>query len=121
MPPCYFKPHVRRGKTDQADAEATGTAVTRRSMRLVPVTSAETQALVMAHEAREFLARQLTQVVPKADVRRVWRDDRPSARAARRRRVVAVAAAKDHEAGRVCPGEPHGAASSVPDVKRNLP
>lgn len=37
-------------------------AVTRPSMRFVPVKSKETQALLMAHKAREFLVRQLTQV-----------------------------------------------------------
>ncbi len=33
MPPSYVKPYVRRGKTDQADAEAICEAVTRPSMR----------------------------------------------------------------------------------------
>lgn len=62
MPPSYVKPYVRRGKTDQADAEAICEAVTRPSMRFVPVKSEETQALLMTHKAREFLVRQLTQV-----------------------------------------------------------
>jgi transposase len=62
MPPSYVKPYVRRGKTDQADAEAICEAVTRPSMRFVPVKSEETQALLMTHKAREFLIRQLTQV-----------------------------------------------------------
>ena len=62
MPPSYVKPYVRRGKTDQANAEAICEAVTRPSMRFVPVKSEKTQAMLMTHKAREFLARQLTQV-----------------------------------------------------------
>jgi transposase len=62
MPPSYVKPYVRRGKTDKADAEAICEAVTRPSMRFVPVKSEDTQALLMIHKAREFLVHQLTQV-----------------------------------------------------------
>lgn len=62
MSPSYVKPYVRRGKIDHADAEAICEAVTRPSMRFVPVKSEETQALLMTHKAREFLIRQLTQV-----------------------------------------------------------
>lgn len=62
MPPSYVKPYVRRGKTDQADAEAICEAVTRPRMRFVPVKSEEAQALLMTHKAREFLVRLLTQV-----------------------------------------------------------
>lgn len=62
MPPSYVKPYVRRGKTDQADAGAICEAVTRPSMRFVPVKREETQAQLMTHKAREFLVRQLTQV-----------------------------------------------------------
>lgn len=62
MPPSYVKPYVRRGKTDQADAAAICEAVTRPSMRFVPVKSEATQALLLTHKAREFLVRQLTQV-----------------------------------------------------------
>lgn len=56
------EPYVRRGKTDQADAGAICEAVTRPSMRFVPVKSEATQALLLTHKAREFLVRQLTQV-----------------------------------------------------------
>ena len=62
MPPSYVKPYVRRGKTDQADAVAICEAVTRPSMRFVPLKSEETQALLLCHKARELLVRQLTQV-----------------------------------------------------------
>lgn len=61
MPPSYVKPYVKRGKTDQADAAAICEAVTRPSMRFVPVKSEATQALLMTHKIREFLVRQLTQ------------------------------------------------------------
>ena len=62
MPPSYVKPYIRRGQTDQADAEAICKAVTRPSMRFVAVKSEETQALLMTHKARAFRVRQLTQV-----------------------------------------------------------
>ena len=41
MPPAYVQPYVKRGKTDAADAEAICEAVTRPTMRFVPVKSAE--------------------------------------------------------------------------------
>ena len=63
MQPSYVKGYVKRGKTDQADAEAICEAVTRPSMRFVPVKSAVRQALLMTHKAREFLVRQQTQIV----------------------------------------------------------
>lgn len=59
----YVKGYVKRGKTDQADAEAICEAVSRPSMRFVPVKSADRQALLMTHKAREFLVRQQTQTV----------------------------------------------------------
>lgn len=62
MPPSYVKPYVKRGKTDAADAEAICEAVTRPSMRFVPVKSEEQQAVLMAHRTRDFLVRQLTQI-----------------------------------------------------------
>jgi transposase len=37
MPPAYVKSYVKRGKTDAADAEAVCEAVTRPTMRFVPV------------------------------------------------------------------------------------
>lgn len=44
MPPAYVKPYVKRGKTDAVDAEAICEAVTRPTMRFVPVKSADLQA-----------------------------------------------------------------------------
>jgi len=63
MPPAYVKPYVKRGKTDAADAEAICEAVTRPTMRFVPVKSAEQQAALLDHKARDFLVRQRTQTV----------------------------------------------------------
>jgi transposase len=63
MQPSYVKGYVKRGKTDAADAEAICEAVSRPSMRFVPVKSEQTQALLMTHKAREFLVRQQTQIV----------------------------------------------------------
>lgn len=62
MPPSYVKPYVKRGKTDAADAGAIAEAVTRPSMRFVPVKTEEQQAVLMMHRTRDFLVRQLTQV-----------------------------------------------------------
>lgn len=63
MPPSYVKPYVKRGKTDQADAEAICEAVTRPTMRFVPVKSAQRQAALLDHKTRDFLVRQRTQLV----------------------------------------------------------
>jgi transposase len=62
MPPSYVKPYVKRGKTDAADAGAICEAVTRPSMRFVPVKTEVQQAVLMMHRTRDFLVRQLTQV-----------------------------------------------------------
>lgn len=43
MPPAYVKPYVKRGKTEAADGEAVGEAVTRSTMRFVAVKSEEQQ------------------------------------------------------------------------------
>jgi transposase len=63
MPPTYVKPYVRRGKNDAADAAAICEAVTRPSMRFVPVKSIEHQAALMAHRSRDLLIRQRTQLI----------------------------------------------------------
>lgn len=63
MPASYVKPYVKRGKTDRADSEAICEAVTRPTMRFVPVKSAEAQAALLDHKARDFLIRQQTQTV----------------------------------------------------------
>src|SRR6202011_1140098 len=55
IPPQYVKPYVKRGKNDAADAEALCEAVTRPSMRYVPVKSRERQAACMLMTVRERL------------------------------------------------------------------
>lgn len=62
MPPSYVKPYVKRNKTDASDAEAICEAVTRPSMRFVPVKSAQDSAALVLHRARDFLVGQVTQV-----------------------------------------------------------
>lgn len=61
MPPSYVKPYVKRGKTDAADAAAVREAVTRPSMRFVPVKSEAGSAALVLHRARDFLVGQVTQ------------------------------------------------------------
>jgi len=63
MPPLYVKPYVKRGKTDAADAEAICEAVSRPTMRFVPVKTAEQQALLMLHRTRDLLVRQRTMLL----------------------------------------------------------
>jgi transposase len=63
IPPSYVKPYVRRGKTDAADAEAICEAVSRPSMRFVPVKTADEQSELMLHRSRDLLVRQRTMLV----------------------------------------------------------
>lgn len=55
IPPQYVKPYVKRGKNDATDAEALCEAVTRPSMRFVPIKSRERQAACMLMTVRERL------------------------------------------------------------------
>lgn len=63
IPPAYAKAYVRRQKNDAADAEAICEAVTRPSMRMVPVKSAEQQGVLMLHRVRELLVGQRTALI----------------------------------------------------------
>src|ERR1700719_2334428 len=63
MPPAYVKPYVKRSKTDAADAAAICEAVTRPTMRFVPVKSREQQAILSLHRTRALLMKQRTQLV----------------------------------------------------------
>ena len=63
MPPTYVKAYVKRGKNDAADAAAICEAVTRPSMRFVPIKSAEQQSVLMLHRTRDLLIRQRTQLI----------------------------------------------------------
>jgi transposase len=61
MPPAYVKAYVKRNKNDAADAEA----VTRPSMRFVPMKDADQQSVLMMHRARTLLVRQRTMPPPR--------------------------------------------------------
>lgn len=63
IPPAYVKPYVKRQKNDAADAEAICEAVTRPSMRFVPVKSAERQSILVLHRTRDLLMRQRTMLL----------------------------------------------------------
>lgn len=60
--PQYVKPYVKRGKNDAADAEAICEAMSRPTMRFVPVKSAESQAALMLAGLRERLVRNRVQL-----------------------------------------------------------
>src|ERR1700735_4267943 len=63
MPPSYVKAYVRRQKNDAADAEAICEAVTRPTMRFVPLKNAERQGVLVLHRTRELLVRQRTMLI----------------------------------------------------------
>lgn len=63
LPPFYVKAYVKRGKKDAVDAEAICEAVTRPSMRFVPVKSADQQAALVPHRVRDVLIRQRTMLI----------------------------------------------------------
>ena len=60
--PQLVKPYVKRGKNDAADAEALCEAMSRPTMRFVPVKTTEQQAALMLAGERERLVRQRTQL-----------------------------------------------------------
>lgn len=62
LPPQYVKPYVKRGKNDAADAEALCEAMSRPTMRCVPVKTAEQQAGLMLVGMRDRLVRNRTQL-----------------------------------------------------------
>ena len=53
MAPQFVKPYVKTNKNDAADAEAICEAVSRPSMRFVPIKTGEQQAVLSLHRARE--------------------------------------------------------------------
>src|SRR3954468_22024948 len=61
--PQLAKPYVKRGKNDAADAEAICEAMSRPTMRFVPVKTAEQQAALMLVGVRDRLIRQRTQLI----------------------------------------------------------
>lgn len=52
MAPQFVKPYVKTNKNDAADAAAICEAVSRPSMRFVPIKTAENQAILSVHRAR---------------------------------------------------------------------
>jgi transposase len=58
MPPAYVKAYVKRNKTDAADAEAICEAVSRPTMRFVPIKTPDEQAACMVLRTRELFVRQ---------------------------------------------------------------
>lgn len=53
MAPQFVKPYVKTNKHDAADAEAICEAVARPNMRFVPLKTAESQAILAVHRARQ--------------------------------------------------------------------
>ena len=70
MPPSYVKPYVKRGKNDAVDAEAICEAVTRPTMRFVPVKEVDQQDLQAFHRARERVVKARTAVGEASAARR---------------------------------------------------
>lgn len=62
IPAQYVKPYVKRNKNDAADAEALCEAVSRPTMRFVPVKTTEQQAELMLMGVRDRLIRGRTQL-----------------------------------------------------------
>jgi transposase len=62
MPPAYVKPYVKRNKNDGRDAEAICEALSRPTMRFVPVKSVEQQSTLAVLNTRALLVRQRTMV-----------------------------------------------------------
>lgn len=63
MPPQYVKPYVKSQKNDMADAEAICEAVTRPTMRFVPIKSPDQQALLVLHGVRDQWVRLSTRLI----------------------------------------------------------
>jgi transposase len=60
IPPTYVKAYLKRSKNDANDAAAICEAVTRPSMRFVPIKTIEQQTALMLHRTRQLLVRQRT-------------------------------------------------------------
>src|SRR6478752_7301679 len=57
IPPSYVKAYLKRSKNDANDAAAICEAVTRPSMRFVPIKTKEQQTVLMLHRSRQLLVR----------------------------------------------------------------
>ena len=63
IPPQFIKPYVKRDKNDAIDAEAICEAMSRPSMRFVPVKTAGQQAALTMLGARDLLVKQRTMLI----------------------------------------------------------
>ena len=63
MPPQYIKAYVKRGKSDSIDAAAICEAMSRPTMRFVPVKTAEQQAALAMLGVRDLLVKQRTMLI----------------------------------------------------------
>jgi transposase len=63
MPPQYVKPYAPRGKNDAIDAAAICEAMSRPTMRFVPVKTAEQQAALTMLGVRDLLVKQRTMLI----------------------------------------------------------
>ena len=60
MSPQFVKPYVKSNKNDAKDAEAIAEAVTRPSMRFVPIKNMEQQDVLLLHRSKELAIKQRT-------------------------------------------------------------
>jgi transposase len=63
LPPQYIKPYVKRGKNDKIDAEAICEAMSRPTMRFVPIKTTEQQAALAMLGVRDLLVKQRTMLI----------------------------------------------------------
>jgi len=63
MPPQYVKPYVKGAKNDMRDAEAICEAVTRPTMRFVPIKTPDQQAILVLQSTREHWVRLSTRLI----------------------------------------------------------
>lgn len=63
LPAQFVRPYVKTNKNDAADAEAICEAMTRPTMRFVPIKEEQQQEVLIIHRVRELLIRQRTQII----------------------------------------------------------
>ena len=63
MAPQFVKPYVKSNKNDMRDAEAIAEAVTRPTMRFVPIKEVDQQDIQALHRIRERLMKERTALV----------------------------------------------------------
>lgn len=63
LPAQFVRAYVKSNKNDAADAEAICEAMTRPTMRFVPIKHKQQQEVLVIHRVREMLIRQRTQVI----------------------------------------------------------